>query len=521
MNETVARYRASMKNYWGAMGKKQKIWLGATLGVLLLTIILLTAILSKTQYETVFNELDTTDAQAIMTYLDSSNIAYKLENAGSSIAVPSSDADRVRVGAGSQGLVQNGSMGFEAFSASSSQFGMTDNEFNVRYKNALNGEIQQLLNAMQGVSSSKVVVNLPKESVFAQPDEGSGASVSVVMKFKPGFRPSQDEIDGYFNLVKTSVPNLKVEDITITSPQGELTPSSKAGGALAGTGSADSQFQIKKKYEAELKRNIEQFLGPMLGSENLVVSVTSSLNFDQTNRVEDLVKPLDDNNNNGIVVSQQEESESSEGSNGSVGGVAGTGETDVPGYSSTDGANSTTEKNSRTTNYDVNRIKNTVVGGPYSVKDLSISVGLPTNLLNPETQNQITQYLTSFVRSQLIDSGQDVSNDALISKKVSVIGQNFAGSGGSLGAAGLSAGWIAAIAVAAAALIGGIILAIRRRRRNAEEEFVEELPPRVEYPSINLDSMNNDSQVRKNLETLAKRKPDEFVNLLRTWLVEE
>ncbi|SDT45752.1 flagellar M-ring protein FliF [Paenibacillaceae bacterium GAS479] len=503
------------------MGKKQKIWLGATLGVLLLTIILLTAILTKTQYETVFNELDTTDAQAIMNYLDSSNVAYKLENGGSSIAVPSSEADRVRVAAGSQGLVQNGSIGFEAFSASSSQFGMTDNEFNVRYKNALNGEVQQLLNAMQGVSTSKVVVNLPKESVFAQPDEGSGASVSVVMKFKPGFRPSQDEIDGYFNLVKTSIPNLKVTDITITSPQGELSPSSKAGGVLSGTGDTESLFQIRKKYEAELKRNIEEFLGPMLGSENLVVSVTSSLNFDQTNRVEDLVSPLEGNNNNGIIISQQEENESSEGSAGDVGGVAGTGETDVPGYSSAASGSNTSEKSSRTTNYDVNRIKNTVVGGPYAVKDLSVSIGLPNDLLNQETRDQITNYLTSFVRSQLIDSGQDVSNDDLIAKKVAVIGQNFAGSSTAAGVGGLSTAWMIAIGVAAAALVAGIIFAVRKRRRNVEEEFIEELPPRVEYPSINLESVNNESQVRKNLETLAKRKPDEFVSLLRTWLVEE
>ena len=185
------------------MGNKQKGWLGATLGVLLLTIILLTAILSKTQYETVFQNLDSTDAQAVINYLDTSKIPYRLENGGTSIAVPSSNADKVRVSAGSQGLIQNGSMGFESFNTASSQFGMTDNEFNVKYRSALNGEIQQLLNGMQGVASSKVIVNLPKESVFAQPSEASGASASIVMKFKPGFRPGQDEIDGYFNLVKT------------------------------------------------------------------------------------------------------------------------------------------------------------------------------------------------------------------------------------------------------------------------------------------------------------------------------
>ncbi|MNW08930.1 hypothetical protein D3C71_2058110 [compost metagenome] len=46
-------------------------------------------------------------------------------------------------------------------------------------------------------------------------------------------------------------------------------------------------------------------------------------------------------------------------------------------------------------------------------------------------------------------------------------------------------------------------------------------PSKVEYPTLDLDNVTNDNQARKNLETLAKRKPDEFVNLLRTWLVDE
>ena len=251
---------------------------------------------------------------------------------------------------------------------------------------------------------------------------------------------------------KLSVPNLKTDDITITSPQGELDASSKAGGNASRSGNADSQFQIQKKYEVELKRNIEQFLGPMIGNDNLVVSVTSSLNFDQLNREESLVKPLENNNNNGVVISQQQSSENAQGSAGSSGGTAGTGETDVPGYSSASGGNnSTSERTSSTTNYEVNRFKNTIIGGPYTVKDLSVSVGVPTALLNQATKDQITQYLTSFVRSQLIDSGQDVTNDALIGKKVAVIEQNFVASSSSSSNTGLSLGWMIAIGIAAAA----------------------------------------------------------------------
>lgn len=524
MNETIHRYREGLTRYWKQMGNKQKAWLGATIGISLLTIVLLTYVFSRTEYELAFQNLDSTDAAAIMNYLDSTGIPYKLQDAGTSLSVPSASADRVKVEAGSQGLVQNGSIGFEAFNQSSSQFGMTDNEFNVKYRNALDGEIQQLLNEMRGVQRSKVVVNLPKESVFASTEEQAGASASVMITFKPGYRPSQDEIDGYFNLVKTAIPNLSVDNITISTPQGELSPSAKAGGKASNTESVDNQFQIQRKYESDLKRNIEQFLGPMIGADNLVVSVSSSLNFDQKQTDEQLVKPLDNESNSGIVVSEQTQSSSSTGASSAAGGVAGTGATDVPGYvAGNPGAGSTSESTSRTTNYDYNKIKNTIVSGPYVVKDLSVSVGVSRTLLTPDTQTQINNFLNSLVRAQLIDSGQNVTDDALIAKKVSVIGQTFATENTGALDTGLSRAWLAGIGAAVLGLIGGTILFVRKRRKQREDELESEevVPAKVEYPSIDPGSINNENQVRKNLETLAKRKPDEFVNLLRTWLVDE
>jgi flagellar M-ring protein FliF len=80
-------------------------------------------------------------------------------------------------------------------------------------------------------------------------------------------------------------------------------------------------------------------------------------------------------------------------------------------------------------------------------------------------------------------------------------------------------------AIGAAALLvgaGGGYLIYRSRKKTVEEED-EDIPLQVptEFPSINLESVTNDSQVRKQLESLAKKKPDEFVNLLRTWLADE
>ncbi|QYR19776.1 flagellar M-ring protein FliF [Paenibacillus sp. sptzw28] len=522
MNEKLSQYRVKVSQYWNAMSRNQKIWLGATVGVLLLVVVLLTTFFSRTAYELAFRDLDATDSAAVMNYLDSNHIPYKLEDGGKSISVPAADAAKVKVEAGSQGLVQNGSIGFDAFNNGSSMFGSTDREFDVKYRNALNGEIQQLLNDMQGVQKSNVLVNLPQESAILSTDEKEQASASIMMDFQPGYRPTQKEVDGYYNLVKTAVPNLKIEDITISSPEGELFASSDVGGPGAGAASAiETHYQIQRKYESDLKRNIQQFLGRMVGMDNLVVNVQSTINFDKKKSDEQLVSPLANNNNNGIIISEQTNSKTATGPNSS-GGVAGTGPTDVPTYTGTTGGTGTnTEENSRTTNYEVNRINNQIESGPYVVKDLSISVGVEKSKLSPEARTGMNEFLTSLLRSQLVESGQDVNNDVLMGKKVSILAQTFTDGSGATSSSGLSTGWLVGIGLAALALIGGLgFMVVRRRRQAAVQEEVA-VPGKVEYPTIDLDAVNNESQVRKQLETLAKRKPDEFVNLLRTWLVDE
>lgn len=522
MNETFARYREGISRWWGQTGKKQRIWLGATAALILLSIILLTYIFSRTQYEVAFNNLDSTDSAAVMNYLDSSGIGYKLSSDGKSISVPSEAASRVKIDVGSQGLVRNGSIGFESFSEGSSSWGETQNMFDVKYRNALNGEVQQLLNNMKGVEWSKVLVTLPEESVFAN-DEGEKAIASISMKFVNGYRPTQKEIDGYFNLVKTAVPKLAVEDITIASPEGQLLSSEENGGA-ASTDSADQLFTIQRKYESELKKNIQQYLSTIIGEGNVAVYIASSLNFDKTHSEQNLLQPLENNNNNGALISSQDTSKSSTNNSGDAGGVPGTGETDVPGYTASDTGNASSEESSSIRNYEYSTIKNIVESSPFMIKDLTISVGVNSASLTGDAQTQITNYVKQILRTQLAQSGLDVSSDAVVGQRVTVMAQDFVVDGAVSQTSKLGPVWMAGIGAAAVALIAGLVFFVRRKRRQNEQLMAAAAsaePVRVEYPTIDLENVTNDHQVRKNLETLAKRKPEEFVNLLRTWLVDE
>ncbi|MDB4868469.1 MAG: fliF [Cohnella sp.] len=522
MNEKWAQVRDKLKGFWNQFSKTQKWVLASTAVFLLLAVILLTSWFTRTQFELAFQNLDSTDAAAIIQYLDGQGIKYQLSRDGASISVPSASASRVKVDVGSQGLVQNGSIGFAEMSKSTSSIGSTDQEFQVKLRNALNGEVQQLLTSMQGVQRAKVLVNLPQQSVFVSDAGKERATVSVVMTFKPGYRPKQEEIDSYYNLVKTAVPNLQIEDITITSTTaGELAPSGKIGGSGASGGVVQSQFEVTHQYEADLKRNIQQFLNPIVGTENMVISVVSSLNFDKKTSKADSVAPLPNNDNKGIIISEQHTAETSNGQNGQAGGVAGAGQTDVTNYpGGSNSSTSTSDKTSDIINYEPSRLTEETVNAPYKVKDLAISVGVDAKVMNPQRQAQITQMLISNLRTLLADSGQTLTNQDL-AQRVSVLSQTFDGNNTPSSGMTVSAYWLAGLGVLAVALLGGVGYFFYRRRKSAQEAALAEEAQRVELPTIDIDNVTNESQVRKQLESLAKRKPDEFVNLLRTWLVDE
>ncbi|MGG6313552.1 flagellar basal-body MS-ring/collar protein FliF [Paenibacillus macerans] len=528
MNERITQYRDRLSGYWNQFSKKQKTLLISTIAFILLAMILLTIQFSKTEYEVAFTGLDSTDAAGIINYLESGSIPYKLGPDGTTISVPSKEAARVKVDVGSQGIVQNGSIGWEAFSESSSLIGMTDNEFNVKYKSALNGEVEQLLKRMQGVSDAKVLINLPAENVFASPEEQEKATASIVISFKPGYRPNQEAVDGYFNLVKTSVPNLPVENISLSSSDDTvLLPTGQGGNSGSLTSAVQENMALQKKFESDVRQSVKQFLSKLTGPDKIEVLVASKLNFDQVSQKDNLVTPVDTENMKGIEISAQKVQKSYTGAASPDSGVPGTGEEDVVNYPSAESSGgSSSEETSSTINYEVNRITKDIVASPYVIKDLTINVAVEPpagqEALDENTRSAIENILTNIVGSYLADSGTAYTDEDL-QRKVSVLSQPFHSDEKTATGLSLSSPWVWGVGAAALLALAGLGIVLFRRSRKQAEQDEEEiaLPLAPEFPSINLDTVTNENQVRKQLETLAKKKPDEFVNLLRTWLADE
>ncbi|TBL77897.1 flagellar M-ring protein FliF [Paenibacillus thalictri] len=530
----MVRYWDRVTQYWNKFSKTQKITFIATVVLVILTVGIISYNFSKTEYALAYTNLQPSDAAAIKGYLDSSKIPYQLSEDGKSIGVPRSQVASVKLAVESQGLNKNGNVGYGAFSESKA-FGTTDKEFNVKYINAVQGELQQLINQNNAIASSKVLISLPEETVLLpKGKEKEKASASVVLNVKQGYTLDQSKVDTMYNLVSHSIQGLPIENITISDQNGEPLAYSKSNNKLSAGNLATQQFEVNNQFRSEIQRTVQQMLGAILGRDKVIVNVFSTMNFDQRNSREQLVTAPNTIDQKGLEISVQEIQKNYTGDNGAAaGGVPGTGQTDVPGYpGSSNNGNTKSEELQKTVNLEVNHITNEIVATPYVVKDLTINVGIEPpvpndpNSLTQETKDAVQKILVNIVRAALADNKQTLTDQDL-NNKVSVFAHSFARPNSDQAINSNQALLYGGLGGIALALIAGGIYAIVRRRRaarlaaEAEELAAAAAPPKVEFPTIDIDNVSNENQVRKQLEQLAKKKPEDFVNLLRTWLVDE
>ncbi|MDB5052092.1 MAG: flagellar M-ring protein FliF [Bacilli bacterium] len=529
MNETLLQYWNRTTQYWNQLSRNKKISIGVSILFLILVIVVVIYSSSQTEYAIAYTDLQTNDAAAITKYLKDQKIPYRISDDNKSIQVPRTKASQVKLDVESLGINKNGSIGYEAFRVSNT-FGTTDNEFKIKHLDALQGELQQLINSIGAVASSKVLINLPEETLFLPADgKKELATASVIVQLKDGYTLNSQQVDTMYNLVSKSIKDLPIENITISDSNGDTMPYSKSNGSQLSATGATSQFAIQKTFEQDIQAKIVKMLGTMMGQRKVIPLVVANLNFDEKTSEQKLVTPVVDQKGIEISVQDITKSYSSDGG-ATTGGVAGTGSTDVPGYPGSNGSTgkSSEEDSTKTVNLEVNHITNEIKSMPFIVTDLSLSVGIePPNKSDPasltqQTKDDIQKILTSVVSASLGNSGKTYT-DAELAKKVSVFAHSFAdvqtGTAASIKNGYIYAG-IALLAVIVAALAGYLF---SRRRKNAEAQALAELAvaTKPEFPTLDFEQVGNDSQVRKQLEQLAKKKPDEFVNLLRTWLVDE
>lgn len=530
MKETVQKYLHTMKDFWQGRTRKQKISLGASI-FFVLAIAGLTAFLtSRTSLVPLYSNLSPAETGTIKESLDARGITSEIADGGKTILVPEESVDSLKVELAAEGIPKSGSIDYSFFSQNAG-LGMTDNEFNVLKLEAMQTELAELMKGIEGVNDAKVMINLPEKGIFVN-DSAEQASASIVLNTSPGYQFKEEQINSLYHLVAKSVPSLPTDNIVIMNQFFEYFDLKNENNSSGATFA--SQHEIKQQIERDVQRQVQNMLGTLMGHDKVVVSVSADIDFTQENREENLVEPVDKENMEGIAISAQRITETFTGNADQAGGVTETGDpADSNGAEYLEGANGNGdyEKVEETINSEVSRIRKEITESPYKVRDLGIQVMVepPTpddpNSLPQERVDDITKILGTIVRTTIDKNSLATElTDEVIEDKVVVSVQPFNGKVTFENNVVEKLPWwvylVGGLLLAAIVIL--LLLFIRSRKTEVEEEFVmEEKYEQIRVPDVNKELETESTMKKKQLEKMAKEKPEDFAKLLRTWISEE
>jgi len=398
MKNFLLKVQSQFQKYWQNLSNQQKIVVSGLALIMLSSIVAGSFYISKPSMVPLFSNLSQEDAGGIITKLKESKIQFEITDGGRTIKVPEKDLYETRLALAGQGIPQGGSIGFEIFDKSF--FGMTEFNQRLNYQRAMQGELERTIRQVSSVEQARVHLVLPEKTLYS--DKEKEPTASVVLKLKPGARLEKAQVKAIVNLVKTSVEGLKDNNISIVDTNGRILSSVYDEEGFSFTPEiVNSQFELKKLAERNVRDEVSSMLDRVLGPGKAVVSVNVDLDLTKKEATAEIYTPVDENKKAGIARSVQEKSENFKGSGASAAaGIPGTTSNvgNVPGFQQQGSSGGSTDftKDETITNYEINKKVEHSISVPGEIKKLSISVLLDGTY--PEaTMTSIKQAVSSAI----------------------------------------------------------------------------------------------------------------------------
>lgn len=500
--------------------QNKKIKIAIIISIVAVLIAMMSAIFysSSDKYQVLFSDLDATDAQTVINTLNESKVDTKIDSNTNTIWVPKDQVDKLRLELAPN--LTSGSKGYELMDSGSS-FGMTDEEFKVKKVRMQQGELEKTIKSFPQVEEARVHITEATNSVFAKDSEPGKAA--VYLKIKKGTTINEEQVKAIVALVSGSTENIPRENIdVIDGDMNLLTKDINTDGTeLASSGAISKQQDAEKAYEDKLQKAIVSLLEPIVGRDKVRATVNVNLDFDSKQKTQTVIDP------NKVIISQENSKESS--TSGTEEAGASPVDNNMTNEITENNENSTSSKEEQRTNYEVGKSESKVISAPGEVKRLTASVVVDGNL-----DDVTRQTLENAV-------GNAIGLDTLRGDQVSVLGMEFDTSDQQAAKAAVDAMNAEAEAASknemmiiagavGALLLGLIIFLLVRRRKNKKVEDEQLLNTLIDdsiipkepetFAPIEFESNNKKSHLENEIKKYAMEKPDQVVEIIKSWLVE-
>ncbi len=222
-----------------------------------------------------FPQLPDSDKQAVVDALGAAKISSGVDDSGG-ITVAEDDYHRARILLAGQDLPKAAPGGYAILDQL--PMGVSRAVEGERLRQARETELARSIGEIDSVADARVHLAMPESSVFVR--DNAQPSASVIVRLEPGRSLSQAQVRSIVNLVASSVPGLKPDQVTIIDQMGALLskPSDGSNASTLSDERIDYQRRIEDKYRAQLNT----LLTPLLGAGNFSAEIQADVDLDES-----------------------------------------------------------------------------------------------------------------------------------------------------------------------------------------------------------------------------------------------
>jgi len=563
MAETLKKLQEQLKELFSKLDTTKKAILAAVFGIIVIAIIVLSSLSLKKNNIILFKDLQPKEYSEITKKLDALGYAYSSSDT-SIISVDPDKRQEIITKLAQENLIPVGVQGWELFDIE--KFTETQFDKDIKKYRALKGAIEKSLMTLNSIEKAEVNISFPEAELFES--NAHPVTAGVILHYVPGVESlSKKEVKGIVNLVSRAVPRLKPENVTVVDADGKIISDFEEDLERERLDLRIAQEKMRIEEEQRMKRliDIRNTLRWFLGGEDRVdiTRFEYLLNWDKVSynatEVTPVVKIPDDPTTpyseleivegNSLAVSSKRTTEEFTGRGFTPDGPAGTEPNLPPGYKDVDYQKANYKKTEDIVNNEFNRKVSEVKKQPWRIEKITLSVvidGVWEKKEAPEGTYYIRKYTPvsqedlNKIRKNLEAA---VGYDPTRGDKISVVTipkdrtAQFAQEDAELARqrtirnAIITSLAILTFLILVILIYRAIKKEIARRRRLREEELaarqqmMREAALRVMEQEGAEVELSLDEKLRKelleNAINMAKEKPEDVAQLLRTWLSEE
>jgi flagellar M-ring protein FliF len=231
----------------------------------------------QANYKPVFGAREKVAASDMMTVLEAEHIPYRIHPDSGQVMVPSNELGKVRMLLAAKGVTAQLPAGLELMDKND-PLGVSQFVQDVRFRRGLEGELAQSILTLDAIASARVHLAIAKTNSFVA-GASDQSSASVVIATKPGKTLGNEQIAAIVNMVSGSVASLSPARVSLVDQAGNYLSSRVD--LSEGFDGASQGDAAALRVSNEVRANVNELLGPVLGANNFKVSVTADIDNDK------------------------------------------------------------------------------------------------------------------------------------------------------------------------------------------------------------------------------------------------